>query len=140
MPWYHESSYIILPSLPLLFPFSSARLFLVTGLLALLPTPKPSNPTAGILRTASHAAAGALHAIDCALSVPAKWALALDRSSLLVLAASLGAVDALLRSQVADGLSEPALAYLAADEVVDAVLEVIDLIYAGDLRLLELFC
>jgi hypothetical protein len=61
------------------------------------------------------------------LSVSTERAGALDRVSVLVLAAAFSTIDALFRKGVADGLGQAALAYLAADEVVDAVLEVVDL-------------
>ena len=56
---------------------------------------------------------------------------------LVVLAAALGAVDALLGQGVADGLQHAALAHLAADEVVDAVLGFVDGLEAGDFGLVE---
>jgi hypothetical protein len=60
-----------------------------------------------------------------------------DVAAFVVLALALSAVDALLGGHVADGLEEAALTDLAGDEVVDAVLEVVDLIDAGDLGLVE---
>lgn len=58
----------------------------------------------------------------------------------VVLALALGAVDALLGDCVADGLQQAVLAKLAGDEVVDAVLELVDLLDAGDLGLVEGVC
>lgn len=60
-----------------------------------------------------------------------------DVAALVVLALTLGAVDALLGGEVADGLKEAALADLAGCEVVDAVLEGVDLFDAGHLGLAE---
>lgn len=58
----------------------------------------------------------------------------------VVLALALSAVDALLGDGVADGLQQAVLAKLAGDEVVDAVLERVDLLDAGDLGLVEGVC
>jgi hypothetical protein len=58
----------------------------------------------------------------------------------LVLAAALSAVDALLGEGVADALQGTAFAELAADEVVDAVLGLVDGLDAGDLGLVEGVC
>lgn len=58
----------------------------------------------------------------------------------VILALALGAVDALLGDCVADGLQQAVLAKLAGDEVVDAVLELVDLLDAGDLGLVEGVC
>lgn len=55
--------------------------------------------------------------------------------ALVVLALSLGAGHALLGTEVADRLEETALAELAGGEVVDAVLQVVDLVDASDLGL-----
>lgn len=60
--------------------------------------------------------------------------------ALVVLAAPLGAVHAFLGCIVAQWLREPALADLAADEVVNAVLEVVDLVDTGNLCFVELVC
>lgn len=64
----------------------------------------------------------------------------LNRVSLVVLAATLSTVDALFGDGITEGLCESSLADLAADEVVYAVLEVVDLVDACDLGLVELFC
>jgi len=66
--------------------------------------------------------------------------LTLNRVALVVLAAAFGTVDALFGDGITEGLCEPSLADLAADEVVYAVLEVVDLVDACDLGLVELFC
>lgn len=58
----------------------------------------------------------------------------------LVLALALGAVDALFREGVADGLEEAVLADLAGDEAVDAILEVVDLLVARNLGLAQGVC
>ena len=58
----------------------------------------------------------------------------------LVLAAALSAVDALLGEGVADALQGTAFAELAANEVVDAILEVVDLVDACDFCFVEFFC
>lgn len=63
-----------------------------------------------------------------------------DVAALVVAALALGAVDALLGRHIADGLGEAALADLTGDEVVDAVLEGVDLLYACDFGLVEVFC
>lgn len=60
-------------------------------------------------------------------------------ATLVVLALSLGAVDALLGGHVSDGLEETALADLACGEVVHAVLESIDLLDARYFCLVEVF-
>lgn len=59
---------------------------------------------------------------------------------ILVLAAALSAVDALLREGVADALESTAFAELAANEVVDAILGLVDGLDAGDLGLVEGVC
>lgn len=53
--------------------------------------------------------------------------------ALVVLALALGTVHALLRCEVTDGLQKTALADLAGDEAVDAILQGIDLLDACDL-------
>ena len=58
----------------------------------------------------------------------------------LVLAAALSAVDALLGEGVADALQGTAFAELAANEVVDAILSLVDGLDAGDLGLIEGVC
>lgn len=58
----------------------------------------------------------------------------------LVLAAALSAVDALLGEGVADALQGTAFAELAANEVVDAILSLVDGLDAGDLGLVEGVC
>ena len=57
-----------------------------------------------------------------------------------VLAAALRAVDALLGEGVANALQSTTLAELAANEVVDAVLGLVDGLDAGDLGLVEGVC
>ena len=57
----------------------------------------------------------------------------------MVLALTLDAVEALARGHVADGLGDAALAYLAGDEIVDAVLEGVDLGDAGYFCFVEVF-
>jgi hypothetical protein len=57
-----------------------------------------------------------------------------------VLAAALRAVDAFLGEGVADALQSTAFAELAANEVVDAVLGLVDWLDAGDLGLVEGVC
>ena len=58
----------------------------------------------------------------------------------VVFAAALCAVNALLAESVADGLQQATFADLAGGEVVDAVLEVVDLVDAGDFGLVEAVC
>lgn len=58
----------------------------------------------------------------------------------VVLALALGAVDALLGDGVADGLQQAVLAELAGHEVVDAVLQLVDLLDARHLGLVEGVC
>ena len=98
------------------------RLLLLLTLL--LPTPQsaqvpagilrtPRNATPHILHTTSNRAGTALHTIHSALSISTEWALALDGVAVLILAAALGAVDALLGERIADGLREAAFADLA---------------------------
>ena len=58
----------------------------------------------------------------------------------VVLAAALSAVHALLGEGVADTLQSAAFAQLAADEVVDAILGLVDGLDAGDLGLVESVC
>jgi hypothetical protein len=65
--------------------------------------------------------------------------LCLDRIALVVLAAPLRTVNTFFGKGVADGLREASFADLAADEVVDAVLEVVDLGDACDFCFVEVF-
>lgn len=58
-------------------------------------------------------------------------------AAVLAFALALGAVDAFLGKGVTDGLEEAVLANLASDEVVHTVLELIDLLHAGDFALVE---
>ena len=58
----------------------------------------------------------------------------------LVLAAALGAVDAFLGEGVANALQSTAFADLAADDVVDTILGLVDGLDAGDLGLVEGVC
>ena len=58
----------------------------------------------------------------------------------VVFAATLGAVDAFLGESVSDALQSAALAQLAGDEVVDAVLGFVDGLDAGDFGLVEGVC
>lgn len=58
----------------------------------------------------------------------------------VVFAATLSAVDALLGESVADALQGAALAELAGDEVVDAILGLVDGLDAGDFGLVEGVC
>jgi len=129
-------------------PLSIPSLLLTT---LLLPTPHPAQVSSGTLNTSRNTLARtldasrnttrtALHAVRSALSVSAQRSRTLDRVAVLVLAAALGAVDAFLREGVADGLCEAAFADLARDEAVYAVLEVVDLVDAGDFGLVEVFC
>jgi hypothetical protein len=60
-------------------------------------------------------------------------------AAIIVLALSLGSVDAFLGSKVADGLEEAALADLAGGEVVNAILESVYLFDACDFGLVEVF-
>jgi hypothetical protein len=120
-------------------------------LLLLLSTPDAANPAAsalgsssksfaGALRSASNTSSGALQSANGTLSVSTKWALALERAALLVLASSLSSVDALLREGIADRLSKTTFANLAADKIVDTVLEVVDLVDTSNFSLVELLC
>lgn len=63
-----------------------------------------------------------------------------DIAAAIVLALSLGTVDALLRCEVADGLQEATLADLPGDEVVYAVLKRVDLLNARHFGLVECVC
>jgi hypothetical protein len=56
--------------------------------------------------------------------------------ALVVLAVPLGAGKDLLGGQVADALEQAALAELAADARVDAVLDRVDVLVAGDFGLI----
>lgn len=56
-------------------------------------------------------------------------------STVIVLSLSLGSIDGLLGSHVADGLQKASLPDLAGREVVHAVLEVVDLLDTRDLCL-----
>lgn len=58
----------------------------------------------------------------------------------VVLAATLSAVHAFLGESVANALQGAALAELAADEVVDAILSLVNGLDAGDLGLVESVC
>lgn len=58
----------------------------------------------------------------------------------LVLAAALGAVDALLGESVANALQSTTLAKLAANEVVDTILGLVDGLDAGNFGLVESVC
>lgn len=58
----------------------------------------------------------------------------------VILATTLGAVHSLLGEGVADALQSTALAELAADEVVDAILGLVHRLDAGDLGLVESVC
>ena len=58
----------------------------------------------------------------------------------LVLAAALSAVDAFLGEGVANALQSTAFAELSANEVVDAILGLVDGLDAGDLGLVEGVC
>jgi len=66
--------------------------------------------------------------------------LTLNRVSFVILAAPLSTVDALFGDGITEGLCKSSFADLSADEVVYAVLEVVDLVDACDLGLVELFC
>ena len=68
------------------------------------------------------------------------WVNMYKMTYVLVLAAALSAVDALLGEGVANALQSTAFAELAADEVVDAILGLVDGLDAGDLGLVESVC
>jgi hypothetical protein len=108
---------------------------LLLRLFILLPTPHTAKISTSALRTTGHTAASTLHATHRTVTVATKRS-----ATLIVLSTSLGPVDTFLGCHVADGLEEAALADLAADEIVDAVLELVDLIDAGNFGLVELFC
>jgi len=57
----------------------------------------------------------------------------------LILASPLTPVDSLLRNRVAHSFAKPTLTQLTADSAVDAVLELVHGLDAGDFGLLELF-
>lgn len=61
-------------------------------------------------------------------------------ATLIIPTAALSTVDSLAGKKVSDGLAETALANLAGNEVVDAVLERVDLLDARHLRLVEGVC
>jgi hypothetical protein len=94
----------------------------------------PSTPTS-LLPTPENT----LHPIHSPLPIPAQRALSLNRPPLLILAATLSAVDPLLGDGVAERLRDPALAHLPAHEAVDAVLGRVDLLVACDFGLVEVF-
>lgn len=62
------------------------------------------------------------------------------RRARLVFAAALGAVDAFLGDSIADGLQHASLADLAADQVVDAVLRLVNGLDARDFGFVEGVC
>ena len=122
-------------------------LLLLTFLLSTHQTPQIStctlprirNPLPSITHTTSHRARTTLHTIHSTLAISTQRSLTLDRVAMFVLSAALSAVDALFRECVADGLRKAALTNLAGDEVVDAVLEVVDLGDACHLGFVEVF-
>ena len=119
---------------------SSTTNSLLLLLLSLASTKHASNVSTSTLRAASNTARTSLHTICSTLSIPTQWSLTLNRVSLVVLAAALSTIDTLFGDGITQGLCESSLADLAADEVVYAVLEVVDLVDACDLGLVELFC
>lgn len=119
---------------------SSTTNSLLLLLLSLAATKHASNVSTSTLRAASNTACTSFHTICSTLSITTQWSLTLNRVSLVVLAATLSTVDALFGDGITEGLCESSLADLAADEVVYAVLEVVDLVDACDLGLVELFC
>jgi hypothetical protein len=132
---YHRSSTTQLLLL-LLFPFSTTK--------------HTSNPATSVLRSTRHTltrilrtsrntARATLYSIRRTLPIPTQRTLCLDRITLVVLAAPLSPVNTFFGKGVADGLREASFADLAADEVVDAVLEVVDLGYACDFCFVEIF-
>lgn len=102
--------------------------------LSLLPTPKPTNITTSALRTVGELSRTSRRGAHGSISVPAGRTAV---RALVILSTAFGPVDTLFRGHVSDGLGEAAFAYLAADEVVDAVLEVVDLAYACDFGFVE---
>lgn len=125
---------IKLVNIPLTYP--PPLLLLFCALLA--PTTKHATDVASsALRTRPHRVA-------CTLRVLGHWIN--DRSCLStirtigVFTTTLGTVDAFLARHVADRLQQTALANLAGDEAVHAVLQGIDLFDAGDFGFVESAC
>lgn len=125
-----------------LLPATAKSLLLLLTLLLATPhttkitscTPSSArNTRANVLRTT-------LYAINSALTIAAQRPLGLDGVAVLVFSAPLSTVDALLGHSVANRLCKAALAHLARDEVVDAVLEVVDLGYACYFGPIEVLC
>ena len=110
----------------------------LSPLLPLLLAHKPANEATGTLDTALDGTGRGLAALrNRAGHVVGRAGRVL---AVVALALALDAVHALARGHVADGLREAALADLAGHEVVDAVLQGVDLLDAGDLGLVEVFC
>jgi hypothetical protein len=108
-------------------------------LLSLATTEHTSNVPTGTLRASRKTARTSLNSIRSTLSIPTQRALSLNRLSLVILAAPLSTVDTFLGDGITEWLCDSSLADLAADEAVDAVLEVVDLGYACDFGLVEVF-
>ena len=123
---------------PIQRPINPSSPSLLPPILPLAPKNTPNPPPSALCPT-SNTTPRPLEPIDSPLSIPTQRALTLDRPPLFVLATPLSAVDTLLGEGIADGLGDAAFAELAADEVVDAVLEVVDLVDAGDFGFVELF-
>lgn len=100
-----------------------------------------SNVAAGTLDAVSGTVGDALGAVsntgDGAVHSTSAGDVGGGVTTAVVLALAFGAVDALLGGEVADGLEKTALADLTGGEVVDAVLEGVDLLDAGDLCLVK---
>lgn len=105
-----------------------------------LPPKRAPNPPPSALRPTRNTSSRPLQPIHSPLSITPQRPLTLKRPPLLIFTPPLGAVDSLFGERVAYGLSETAFTELAADEVVDAVLEVVNLVDAGDFCFVEFFC
>jgi hypothetical protein len=111
----------------------SSHLFL----LPLLP-PKSANISPSALRTLCNSAAPLLCILGYRIRHIAERAR--RRAAFGVLTVAFGAVDTLFACVIANWLRQSAFANLTRHEIVYAVLEVIDLLVAGDFGLAERIC
>lgn len=105
-----------------------------------LPPKRAPNPPPSALRPTRNTPSRPLQPIHSPLSIPSQRPLTLQRPPLLIFTPPLSAVNPLFGERVAYGLGETAFTELAADEVVDAILEVVDLVDACDFCFVEFFC
>lgn len=112
-------------------------------LFVLITTATKTKSTTNALGTAGHTtrhtAADGLSAVNDTRRGVAHGLLSGNVASIITLPSPLGSSGALLGGEVADGLRETALAELSGREVVDAVLQLVDLVDASDFRLVEVF-